>query len=155
MKSLFPLLLSLTGTVAAAEDAAWRQCRTLAEPAARLACYDALPLPAVTPPSTSAPNPAPAARVAVATAATAASFGLASPEDKLQAITSRIPGHFDGWGPRAQIKLANGQVWQVTDDSRAVYNLRDPQVTVRRATLGGFVMDIEGANQVPRVRRVE
>jgi len=36
-----------------------------------------------------------------------------------------------------------------------VYHLRDPKVTVRRATLGTFVLDIEGARRQPRVRRLE
>ncbi|MDO9071937.1 MAG: hypothetical protein Q7U73_01630 [Rubrivivax sp.] len=43
----------------------------------------------------------------------------------------------------------------MADDSSGVYWLKDPEVTVRRAVLGGFVMDIEGANRVPRVRRVD
>ena len=73
----------------------------------------------------------------------------------MQEITSTIPGLFDGWGPRSLIRLANGQVWQGTDDSRGVYALRDPKVRVKRASMGSFVLDIEGANLLPRVRRVE
>ena len=61
----------------------------------------------------------------------------------------------EGSGPRTRFKLANGQVWQVTDDSSAAYNLLNPQVTVRRAAFGSFVLEIEGANRTPRVRRVE
>ena len=48
-----------------------------------------------------------------------------------------------------------GQTWQVSDGSSASYYLRDPKVTVRRAPLGGFDMEIEGARKSPRVRRVE
>ena len=148
MKLMVPVLLAVMSMPAtAADDGALRQCRALTDAAARLACYDALPLAA---PSTVSATAPPAAA-----AAPAAAFGLLPPEEKVQEITSTIPGLFDGWGPRSLIRLANGQVWQVTDDSRAVYALRDPKVRVKRASLGSFVLDIEGANLLPRVRRVE
>ena len=151
MKILVPVLLAVMSMPAtAADDGALRQCRTLADAAARLACYDALPLGALPPAAATAP----AAAVPVL-AATATDFGLPRPDEKVQEITSTIPGLFDGWGPRSLIRLANGQVWQVTDDSRGVYALRDPKVRVKRASLGSFVLDIEGANLLPRVRRVE
>ena len=148
MKLLVPVLLAVMSMPAtAADDGALRQCRALTDAAARLACYDALPLAA---PSTVSATVPPAAA-----AAPAAAFGLLPPEEKVQEITSTIPGLFDGWGPRSLIRLANGQVWQVTDDSRGVYALRDPKVRVKRASMGSFVLDIEGANLLPRVRRVE
>ena len=99
--------------------------------------------------------PAPAAGASPALLAAPAAFGLPRPEDPVQAIASHIPGLFEGWGPKELIRLANGQVWQVTDGSQAVYRLREPKVMVRRAAFGTFVLDIDGANQVPRVRRVE
>ena len=150
MKLLAPVLLAVMSMPAtAADDGALRQCRALTDAAARLACYDALPLAALPPTAATAP----AAAVPVVPAA--ADFGLPKPDEKVQEITSTIPGLFDGWGPRSLIRLANGQVWQVTDDSRGVYALRDPKVRVKRASLGSFVLDIEGANLLPRVRRVE
>ena len=45
-------------------------------------------------------------------------------------------------------------MWQLVEDSRGAYNLRDPKVTIRRAALGSFMMDIDGVNQTLRVRRV-
>ena len=148
MKLMVPVLLAVMSMPAtAADDGALRQCRVLTDAAARLACYDALPLAAPSTVSATAPP--------LAAAAPAAAFGLLPPEEKVQEITSTIPGLFDGWGPRSLIRLANGQVWQVTDDSRGVYALRDPKVRVKRASLGSFVLDIEGANLLPRVRRVE
>ena len=101
--------------------------------------------------------PAPPEPVAPAAAAPmpAARFGLEAPRADIAAINSRIVGVMDGWGPRTRFKLANGQVWQVTDDSSGAYDLKDPQVTVRRAAFGSFVLEIEGANRTPRVRRVE
>jgi hypothetical protein len=135
-------------------------CRAIADAPARLACYDALPLPAIAvPPAPAvavvpAPRAAPAAPAAASKPAAAPNFGQER-RDEPQALQSSIPGFFEGWGPRTRIRLANGQVWQVTDDSQGVYALTDAKVTVRRAMLGGFVLEIEGANKAPRVRRVE
>ena len=139
------LALVLCSSTALAQADALRQCRGLVDAGARLACYDALPLAA----------PAPSAAEPAASTPVAATFGLARPDDKVQEIVSHIPGLLDGWRRGTLIRLANGQVWQVTDDDTAVYNLRDAKVTVRRAVMGTFVLDIEGANRVPRVRRVE
>ncbi len=164
MKTLFAFapLLALIGasTPVVADDSALRQCRALVDNFARLACYDLLPLKPL--PAASAPTPAAAAATPEAPAApapgpgaTEASFGLERSSAQANQIVSRIEGRFEGWSPRERIRLANGQVWQVVDDSSGVYNLREPKVTIKRGALSGFVMDIEGANRTPRVRRVE
>jgi hypothetical protein len=70
-------------------------------------------------------------------------------------MESYIPGHFEGWGPNARIKLANGQVWQVVDQSSAFFNRDNPKVVVRRGMMGGFFLEIENSNRSPRVRRVQ
>lgn len=165
------LLCAALGTAnAGADDSGLIRCRGMADAAARLACYDALPLarPAASP----AAPVAPVARVAPAAAAPAAvrtvpagalpaasppeAFGLEQQRDRqLNEIASRIVGTFEGWGPRSRIRLDNGQVWQISDDSTAVVYLSSPAVKVVRAVLGGFVMDIEGAPRSPRVRRLE
>jgi len=136
MKALFALLL--VSGAAAADDALLR-CRAITDPAARLACYDALPA------ATAAPQAAAPER-----------FGLprVSTEPKLDVIESRIPGRFQGWGPNSRIELANGQVWQVTDDSRGVYDLDNPKVSIRRGVLGAFYLEIEGQSRSPKVRRL-
>ncbi len=147
------LLLAAAGlvaTAAAADDGALQRCRAVAEAQARLACYDALPL---------APAPAAAAMPAAAAPPAApdavAAFGLESRREAVHEISSRIPGHFEGWSPGTRIELANGQVWEVTDDVSAAYELDDPKVTVRRAAFGSFMLDIEGARRSPRVRRIK
>lgn len=149
---------------AAADDDALRRCRALGEAAARLACYDALPLAALpaaiaaigAPPAVAALGQRAAPPAAPATAAKSGeeSFGFEG-RSATQEVSSSIPGIFEGWDRRTRFRLANGQVWQVIDDSSAAYYLRDPKVVVRRAALGSFMMEIEGARQAPRVRRVE
>ena len=145
--SLLSLTLLLTGT-AWADDSALRRCRALADAAARLNCYDTLPLGA---PAVLAPVAAPASAVQAA----ALGFGLQRADETVLEMASSIRGLFEGWRAGERIRLANGQLWQVSDDSSAVYSLRDPKVTVRRAVMGTFVMDIEGARRWPRVRRLE
>lgn len=118
-----------------------QRCRGIAESAARLACYDALAdSPAVQAALAQKPAPVPA---------------LAQPSAPVaEEVESHIIG-FDGWAPRTRFKLANGQVWQVVDDSVGNYQLKDPKVKVHRAALGSFLMEIDGAGRQPRVRRVE
>jgi hypothetical protein len=137
-------LLTLPAAVRA-EDVALRQCRNIGHPVARLACYDALSLP-----------PAPAASASsTAAGALEGQFGLPAPSERVQELVTRFEGSFEGWRANERIRLANGQVWQVIDGSTGVYELKSPQVTIRRGALGRFVLDIEGAAKRPGVRRVE
>ena len=144
---------TLASGVAMADEGGLQACRAITDAARRLACYDALPLPSPV---------APAAKPAAPAAAPhdPASFGFEAKaaqatQAALPSIGSYIPGRFEGWGPRERIKLANGQVWQVTDDSNAVMNLMDPKVTVRRGALGAFYLEFEQSNRTARVKRVE
>jgi hypothetical protein len=161
-------------SAAEASDSALRTCRAVADKTARLACYDALPLaaataapaaPAAAPASSVAPSAvvaaaAPAAAPAVVPAAPAkaseTNFGLeAQRAAETQQIASRITGIFEGWSANSRITLANGQVWQVIDGTSASYYLKDPKVTIARAAMGSFRLEIDGARQAPRVKRVE
>jgi hypothetical protein len=174
------LVLLLCSNPVFADDAALQRCRSMPDATPRLACYDALPLVNAANATTTstatttaaantvstlstkqAPPPPTAAATTVSTtslrpASTEAGFGLEQQRDQqVTKIVSRIVGALDGWGPRTQFRLENGQVWQVTDDSSAVYNLKSPGVKIERAVLGGFEMEIEGAKRAPRVKRLE
>ncbi len=50
--------------------------------------------------------------------------------------------------------MTNGQVWQVIDGSTGAVNLTDPKVEIRRDFIGGYHLEIEGANVYPRVKQV-
>jgi hypothetical protein len=129
------------------------------------------PAPTVSPPAAVRPGSAPPgptaaasapARTAEAAAASAQAdatdaFGLGARnvDGGLRELRSHIEGRIAGWGPNSRFVLANGQVWQVTDGSSAVIALQDPAVRIRRGALSGYVMEIEGLNRAPRVRRVE
>lgn len=149
---ILPMLL--TPPAGYADDSGLLRCRGLTDPAARLACYDALVPAAAPPPAARAPEQP--ATSAPAPAAPPDRFGLQTPAtEAVQAVESHIAGEFRGWEPRSRIQLANGQVWEVNDDSRgALAPVLDPKVRVRRGMLGSFYLEIEGLNRSPRVKRV-
>ena len=168
---------ALLATSAHADDGDLARCRAITDASARLACYDAIPLAAgARAPSAPAAAPVATAPAAAAVAtrapapveernlpATAAAkpaadqFGLENkrPKDELQEIVTRIDGTFDGWVPNQRIRLANGQVWQIADDTSRWFTFVNPKVTIWRGTFGVFYMNIEGHNQSPRVKRVQ
>jgi hypothetical protein len=150
IKILVPLLL--LSSAALADDAALLRCRGIAEASARLACYDALPLTAGEGSAGQAAakqgnQPLPPEQ-----------FGLEeklAPAPGVDAIESQIPGRFEGWQPNTIIRLANGQVWQVTDVSSRVYDVNNPKVEIRRGMMGAFYLNIAGDNRTVRVKRIQ
>ena len=168
MKALV-ILLAISGS-ALADDRALLHCRTIADVAGRVACYDAIPVaPAAKPgvasaavaPQVAAAAPASQAAAPQPPAAnTEASFGLdtiakARTAD-LNSIESTVVGTIDGWGPTTQFKLANGQVWRVVDGSSEQFVERtNPKVLLSRNAIGTIFFEVDGAKQPPRVRRVQ
>ena len=150
MKILYlPLFLS---AAALASETTLEQCRAIADPSARLACYDGLPLPA------NAGGPTAKVESKARLPETPAQFGLSrevTPSVDLASIESTIPGHFDGWYPRRRVRLANGQVWQVAEETTRLYELDNPKVTIRRGVLGAYYLDLSIDNRSIRVNRVE
>jgi hypothetical protein len=132
-----------------ADEEGLRRCRGIAEAAARLACYDALPVPA----RGATPRPAAPAREA-ASPSLLERFGLETSQPQADRIESHIPGLFKGWDANSSITLANGQVWRVVDGSWLHGEWDNPKVTVRRGMFGAFFLDVEGAGRSPRVQRV-
>jgi hypothetical protein len=149
-KKIFPLLL--LSSAALADDAALLRCRGIAEASARLACYDALPLTATE------GKAGQAAAKQGNQPPTPEQFGLEQklvPPPGLDAIESSISGRFEGWQPNTTIRLANGQVWQVTDGSSRIYDVNNPNVEIRRGMLGAFYLNLAGDNRTVRVRRIQ
>lgn len=144
MKTRFALLFVLASAAVSAQGTELQRCRGMADDHARLACYDAL--------AAGAGEPA----LPALAAQPSATFGLNTQLRKTEpdAIESQLTGLVEGWGPRGLFKLANGQVWQVIDDSSAVLYLKDPKVKIRRGALGTFVLEFEGSNETARVNRL-
>lgn len=152
MKIFFALLLACGSALA--DDGALLRCRETADSASRLACYDAI---AVQP--TAARGAASTASIDPATARKSLeqSFGIEfNKKFVLDSIESTIPGTFRGWGPKQRIRLANGQLWAVVDDSEGVMTeIVNPKVVITRGMLGALFMEIEGTRQAPRVHRIQ
>jgi hypothetical protein len=126
-------LVSFT-TGANAQSDALQRCRAIAEPVARLACYDAIPMP----------SRAEAAREAK--------------KHKLldtAPVESSVGSTFAGWAPNERIHLANGQVWQVVDGTVHAVAPGARKAKIRPGVLGSYFLDIEGVSASPRVRRVQ
>jgi len=143
MKNALTLLL-LVSTTALADDATVLQCRSLADAASRLACYDAMPVGQARP----------------VLAAPTADFGRETITPKAQAqpaaIESTIVGEFSGWRPNMRITLANGQVWRIVDDSATdLPRSGNQKVRIERNLFGTLFLTIDGSNQSAKVRRVE
>lgn len=128
-----------------------RACQAIPDNQARLRCYDAALLRVAPGQPQPTATPAPAA----ATPAVA-SFGLPAPKPapEPQQMEGRLAGQFQGWSQGTRLELANGQVWEVVDSSRASYDLDRPAVRLKRGVLGGYFMEIEGVSATPRVRRL-
>ena len=129
------------------------RCRAITEAAARLTCYDAVELTS-TIANASAKKSAAALVIAFQTPA---QFGLERQAYKteLDLVESRITGRFEGWSAGSRIKLDNGQVWQISDDTSRFLDANNPKVVVRRGVLGAFYLEIEGTNHSPKVRRIQ
>lgn len=88
----------------------------------------------------------------VAAAAKAEQTAKADPD---AVIETSIVGAFNGWWPKDKITLANGQVWQISDDSTGAVKLTDPKVRITRRMFGGYTLEIEGSAKAPSVKRVQ
>ena len=149
--------LLLAGPVAAqSTDEGLMRCRAIAEPTARLACYDALPAAGRSVQGGSGTGGTDRTPAALPTApGEAERFGLSGAlAGQLQRLESAVGADFEGWYPKDRIRLANGQVWEVVDGSSAALAPRARKVVVRRGALGAFYMDFEGSNVSPRVVRI-
>ncbi|MEP7154341.1 MAG: hypothetical protein ABI905_01110 [Betaproteobacteria bacterium] len=172
-KTIIASIISLlsASTCVFAADADFLRCRGLTDTAARLACYDAVivPAPVVGQPARpatsgesrstiSAPPPQlPQAAISQNAPGVSDQFGLenrATP-GTVDAIESTIPGKFEGWEAKTNIRLANGQVWQISDDSSKYASMVDGKVRIRRGALGAFYLEFEKINYSPRVKRIQ
>jgi len=159
-------------TTDAADKSKGAECAAIDDPAARLACFDAA-FPRARHSSSPKPAAAPAAAEEPAAAAPMAAnkpasetreFGLsdkqraaleAKPAEPVLAATTaavktarRLPSGY--W----LIGLDNGQVWQQTELDANVWLEPGDMVTIRRASLGSFLLDTP-AKYSTRVRRLQ
>jgi hypothetical protein len=168
---------TMTVNFAVASEPGILKCRTLADAGKRLACYDAIDVNAAAGSAARAKMPvgaatsAGSAATAAVTNAAAAVAGAASPRSPgpaaefglppkqtavgVDRIETTIKGRLESWQQGSRIRLANGQLWQVTDDSRGVCECDNRKVVVTRGAFGTYFLEIEGKGNAPRVKRLE
>jgi hypothetical protein len=148
------LLYGAAATVAA-EQQTLRDCIALDDPAARLACYDAVMGRPAGGGAAGASAPAPAAPAVPVPAPLpiAADFGMAN--SSLDSISARIVGKFTEWQNGTLIRLDNGQVWRAVVDRTSVYpNVpEDAEVEITRGVFG-YRLEIKAIGRLIPVRRV-
>lgn len=67
-------------------------------------------------------------------------------------IHTRIVGTFRGWDADTVFTLANGQRWQVADDSQLMmHSLDNPKVTLRKGFFGSWLLSLDGTNETVHV----
>ncbi len=153
--TLLAAALCASGASLAAETAP--DCAAIADPAARLACYDAKH--GKTPPATATPA-APGAVPGAAAPAVAPvdDFGMEQPRpvQAVRSINARIVGTVTGWRRGKLFTLDNGQVWKVTDEDNRTYTgiPENPEVVISESAFGAFWMDITAVKARIKVKRV-
>ncbi|MFN3470159.1 MAG: hypothetical protein ACK4Z7_10670 [Novosphingobium sp.] len=148
---LFAVIL-LPQTQAVAADPLAR-CRAIADPGARLACYDAIA------PSAEQGSAAMAADASSPAAASADTFGMPQrirPEDRPSISATVVATDFDPKLGFATLTLDNGQVWQTSSNGTLAGRLREGQaVTIRDGGMFGYRLRIEGRTGFQAVTRVK
>jgi hypothetical protein len=173
LAALLALLVSAPWDTAAASDRSkGAECAAIDDPSARLACFDAAfpraprassPAPAVAIPAADKPT-APAPVVADIPAKEAVEFGLSEqqkaeregkpPKPELAATTAAIRTARKLSTGYWLITLDNGQVWQQTELDPNVWLDAGDRVTIRKASLGSFLLVTPGSYST-RVRRLQ
>lgn len=128
--------------VPATASAATENCRAVANPQQRLACYDA---------REDQGSQERAGRQK-------ANFGLAdkqkAPEDRTDAVDAVSSKIIQVNGSR--VVLEDGAVWQFDRDSRMIFWVRPGQeITVKKGVLGGYRASVKGVNGLDPVTRVQ
>lgn len=142
--------LASGAVLAQTDDAALLKCAQATDPGARLACFDALAAQArqrTVAAASGQPDPR-----------KVADFGRPPKPDAsdIELLESRINGSFDTWRANQRFTLANGQVWQITDDgSGYVGEAQNPVVRIRRGAMGSYLMEVDGLRKALRVKRVQ
>ncbi len=144
-----------------------RECRKLPDEAARVACYDNIPIgePVAGPSAASGPPPSPAAQAPVSqapAAPVAGGFGssqLPRPADAVpaepKAVSARVSAAVERLPGVYLLTLEDGAQWEFVDAVPKAYDPPRPGETIELigASLGSYLMRYAGQRGV-RIRRV-
>ena len=161
------LALSVMFLLSTLTASAWADslddCADVADPTARLACYDAAAGRAPTP-----HEPAPVVRTAPTPSATArtpapsadaeseATFGVQATEPPMpKRIETRLTRHaVNGFG-KWTFWLENGQIWKQTDTKPLrIVKSKEPDVLITKHVLGSYKLKLAG-NRAVSAKRIQ
>lgn len=167
--SIFLAMLCVPA-VGADLPSALAHCTAISDPAARLACFDALAVPykgvvAPTPTPVSAAPISPVAPTLPAAQTKAEQFGserLPSPPaaeatPEIDSLTAEVEKVEFGPTGRFVVTLNNGQVWQQSpgDTDKAHFPRQGPvTVTIARGLMGSYNLTIGEGGRLYKVRRI-
>lgn len=114
-----------------------------------------LKLPAASAQATAASAPASAATAPAAAAPASADMRGFDLNAGRSEIRSEIVGSFTGWSGRTVFRLANGQVWQQSENDAFAVNLESPGVVIEPAAFGTWLLKVDGYNRSVRVKRIQ
>lgn len=100
------------------------------------------------------PSAAPAAAAAGPIRKRDGSVEFYPDEGDREEVRSRIDGEFTGWNGRTRFKLQNGQIWQQAESGSRESGLNNPEVTIKPALMGSWLMHVRGCNCSVRVKRI-
>lgn len=76
--------------------------------------------------------------------------------DEKEPIVANIVGEFRGWNGSTKFTLDNGQIWeQVEPGSLVARRMSNPEVKIKPAMLGSWMLRVEGYNRSVRVQRIK
>ena len=147
MKTRIILALLVAGTSAHADDLSdrVRECKTIGEDTARLACYDGLVRAEV-----ASPPPAPAS-LGAETMRQKDRTGEAAEKLEVSATVTRCSESADG---RYVFYFSNGQVWKQSKNDRVHFGDCNFDVTITKDFFG-YKMQQEGENRRIRIKRLK
>ena len=71
-------------------------------------------------------------------------------------INSNIVGEFKGWRGNTRFILANGQIWDQTDDTELYTNkMMNPKVRIVYSGFSGWKLQVDGYNKWVKVKQVK
>lgn len=162
----------MLAAVATADEQSARSCTSIADQAARLACYDAA-LGATTVPvphsATSAASPGAPQNAPAAPAAPAASV-VKTPQDAFgdtgnlkgtqkpvlpKRLTATVANAVPLGRGLYRLTLDNGQIWQTTQADPAVDFAARSDVTISRMLLGNYLIALTGEWRTVAVKRIQ
>jgi hypothetical protein len=148
MRTKTILALLIIGTNAHADDLSdrVRECSTIGEDAARLACYDGL----VTAEASAVPPPAPAS-LGAETLRHKDRAVAAEEEIEVAATVTQCGESADG---RYVFYFSNGQVWKQSKDDRVSFRDCNFDVTITKDFFG-YKMQQEGESRRIRIKRLK